>query len=89
MMGNVILCGGTSMMPGFHQRVKQNLPQCLENDGIHSSNFHVIAEGNRDISTWIGASMVSSMTSFDKAFIKKEDYHETGEDRIPLFSKIF
>ena len=89
MMGNIILCGGTSMMPGFSQRVRISLPQNLENEGVHSSNFNVVAEGNRDISTWIGASMVSSMSSFDKIFIKRDDFHESGEERVNLFSKIF
>jgi actin-related protein len=89
MMNNVILCGGTTMMPGFPQRIKINLSNSTEYDGINSSNFQVIAEGNRDISTWIGASMVSSMSSFDKIFIRREDFLEGGEDRVFLFSKIF
>jgi actin-related protein len=88
-MSNVILCGGTSMMPGFPQRIKNSLPYCSEHEGMHSSNFQVIAEGNRDISTWIGASMVSSMSSFDKIFIRREDFLEGGEDKVTLFSKIF
>ncbi len=89
MLNNVVLSGGTTMMAGFPQRIKKTLSNYLDNDYNYNSSPQIIAEGNRSISTWIGASMVASMSSFDKVFIKKEDFNENGEDRLPLFSKIF
>jgi actin len=89
MINNVILSGGTTMMPGFAARTKKSLAHLLDADFNHNTVPQVIAEGNRYISTWIGASMVASMSSFDKVFIRKEEYHENGEDRLTLFSKIF
>jgi actin len=89
MLSNIVLSGGTTMMPGFPQRIKSNLVTQLENDFSYNNPLNIIAEGNRDISTWVGASMIASMTSFDKIFIKREDYYESGEDRVSLFSKIF
>ena len=49
----------------------------------------VIAEINRDIGKWIGMSMISSMSAFDKLFIKKQDYQEIGEERFAEISQIF
>ena len=89
MLNNIVLSGGTTMMPGFPQRIKSTLFQHMDADSTFSSSSNIIAEGNRDISTWIGASMVASMSSFEKVFIRKEDYYEGGEDRVSLFSKIF
>lgn len=86
MISNIVLSGGTTMMPGFSQRIKKNLSSHFE---IENNHTQIVAEGNRFISTWIGASMVASMNSFDKAFIKKEEYYENGEDRLPIFAKIF
>ena len=58
MINNIVLSGGTTMIPGFAQRIKKTLPHHFEND-INFSNHQVIAESNRFISTWIGASMVA------------------------------
>ena len=91
MTNNIVLSGGTTMIPGFSQRIKSALPFHLKNEMmvVTHSPFQVVAEGNRDISTWIGASMIASMSSFDKIFLRREDYHESGEDRVSLFSKNF
>ena len=76
------------MIPGFQQRIKTTFMNSkdIEFSGLHNSQ--IIAEGNRNIATWIGASMIASMSSFDKMFIKKVDFMENGEERIPLFSRI-
>lgn len=85
MAGNIVLSGGTTTMGGFYKRVKNDLDNLSESG--HS--FKVTAEGNRNIATWTGASMVASMSSFEKIFIQKEEFYDQGEDRIALFSKIF
>ena len=74
MLGNIVLSGGTTMIPGFPQRIKSTLPQHLDGDYSYNSPLNIIAEGNRDISAWVGASMVASMSSFDKVFINGEEY---------------
>ena len=78
------------MMKGFSEKITKSIA-----DGISHSetNFlkrlNVVADRNAFISTWIGASMVSSMSSFKDVFITKEEYNESGENRIALFQKIF
>ena len=88
MSNNIVLSGGTTMIPGFQQRIKSTFMNSKESEFNNLHNAQIIAEGNRNIATWIGASMIASMSSFDKMFIKKVDFLENGEERIPLFSRI-
>ena len=88
MSNNIVLSGGTTMIPGFQQRIKTTLMNSKEIEFSSLHNSQIIAEGNRNIATWVGASMIASMSSFEKMFIKKVDFMENGEERIPLFSRI-
>jgi len=78
------------MMEGFADRVYQDLYNYKDNNGFELEYEPVIiAENNRAIGKWIGMSMIGSMSSFDKLFIKKQDYQELGEERIAEVSQIF
>jgi actin beta/gamma 1 len=89
MLNNIVLSGGTTMMPGFSNRMNMGLKEVLREKDINYNSYQVIAEGNRNISTWIGASMISSMSSFNSVFISREEYNESGETRLNIFQKIF
>ena len=87
---NVVLSGGTSMMEGFPQRIYNGLVEYKEEEGFELEYTPIItAEINRNIGKWIGMSMIGSMSSFDKLFIKKQDYQELGEERLAEVSQIF
>lgn len=85
MFNNIVLAGGTSMMKGFSQRIYNYLPSFLETN----EQLGVVADNLRYISTWIGASMISSMSTFNKLLITRENLTENGDDRIGVFKKIF
>jgi actin-related protein len=89
MLNNIVLSGGTTMMPGFSNRINLQLKDALNRENISYSSYKVIAEGNRNISSWIGASMISSMSSFNNVFITREEYNENGENKLNIFQKIF
>ncbi len=89
MLNNIVLSGGTTMMPGFSNRINMQLKDVLNRENISYNSYQVVAEGNRNISSWIGASMVSSMSSFNNVFITREEYNENGETRLNIFQKIF
>jgi len=89
MLNNIVLSGGTTMMPGFSNRINLQLKDVLNRENINYNSYQVVAEGNRNISTWIGASMVSSMSSFNNVFITREEYNENGENKLNIFQKIF
>ena len=65
------------MMEGFPDRVYKDLKTYKDEDGFELEYEPIItAEINRNIGKWIGMSMISSMSAFDKLFIKKQDYQE-------------
>ena len=89
MFNNIMLAGGTSMMKNFPERIKRNLPVLLDNSD--PSSINIVDDSMRHLSTWIGASMISSMSTFNKLLINRETYLESGEDKIAvgIFKKIF
>jgi actin-related protein len=74
------------MMPGFAQRIRKSLSDYSDPDFNYHFTPDVIAENNRFISTWIGESMVASMSSFDKLFFTKTEYQDHGDSYL---AKIF
>ena len=86
---NIVLSGGTTMMEGFADRVYQDLCNYKESGFELEYEPIVIAENNRAIGKWIGMSMISSMSAFDKLFIKKAEYQELGEERFSEVAQIF
>ena len=89
MLNNIVLSGGTTMMPGFSNRMNLGMKDVLKEKDISFNSYQVIAEGNRNISSWIGASMIASMSSFNSVFISREEYNESGENKLNIFQKIF
>lgn len=89
LLNNIVLSGGTTMMPGFSSRITKDLLNYQDNDWELEYKPNVITENNRYISKWIGMSMIASMSAFDKLFITKANYQEYGEDRFAIMAKIF
>jgi actin-related protein len=86
---NIVLSGGTTMMEGFADRVCLDLNNYKDNGFELEYEPNIIAENNRAIGKWIGMSMISSMSAFDKFFIKKAEYQELGEEKFSEVAKIF
>ena len=86
---NIVLSGGTTMMEGFRDRVYNDLYNYKDSEFELEYEPNVIAENNRAIGKWIGMSMISSMSAFDKLFIKKAEYQELGEERFSEVAQIF
>lgn len=84
MMNNIVLSGGTTMIPGFANRIVYDIVNSNDHELYLNEPPRVISQNNRYISKWIGMSMIASMSAFEKLFIKKDEYIETG-----TLSKIF
>jgi actin-related protein len=70
---NIVLTGGSSLFPGLEKRLLQELKyQAPE------FSFKISATPERKYATWIGASIVTSFSSFQEHWIKKEEYDEYG-----------
>ncbi|MCQ2817821.1 MAG: hypothetical protein MJ252_11200 [archaeon] len=78
-------------MPGLAERITKDLYE--SNQSNKENEFfpqpRVIKENSRVISKWVGMSMISSMSAFDKFFIDKKQYGENGDDRTAILAKIF
>ncbi|KAH3744454.1 non-muscle actin 6.2 [Pelomyxa schiedti] len=72
--GSVVLCGGTTKFTGFVERFTKEVgvlcPQGM--------NLKVVAPPERDISPWIGGSILASLSTFQSIWMGKEEYDESG-----------
>ncbi len=71
---NIMLSGGNTMFPGFAERLHKEL-QVL---APHGTKIKIDAPPERKYSTWIGGSILSSLSTFQDKWIAKEEYDESG-----------
>jgi len=72
--GNVVMSGGTTMYQGIPERVQKE----VKNLAPDSMTIKIIAPPERKYSVWIGGSILSSLSTFEEMWIKKEEYDESG-----------
>ena len=72
--GNIVLSGGTSLLPGMVDRINKELTILDPSD--RKLNFTV--PENRKYSVWIGGSILASLESFQEMWISREEYQESG-----------
>ncbi|KAI3800013.1 hypothetical protein L1987_35319 [Smallanthus sonchifolius] len=72
--GNIVLSGGSTMFPGFAARMYQEIT-ALAPSGM---GIKVVAPPERKYSSWIGGSILASLTSFQQHWISKGEYDESG-----------
>merc|ERR1712136_531949 len=72
--GNVVMSGGTTMYQGIPERVQKE----VKNLAPDSMTIKIIAPPERKDSVWIGGSILSSLSTFEEMWIKKEEYDESG-----------
>ncbi|NXC44124.1 ACL7A protein, partial [Penelope pileata] len=76
-MGNILLCGGTTMMEGFPNRFENELHRMCP-----SGNIVIAASPQRKSSVWIGGSILASLHSFQTLWIYRSEYEEHGASCI-------
>ena len=71
---SILLTGGTTMFEGFKDRIWNEIKS------LAPLNYEVkvIAPEERKYSTWIGCSILASLTTFQDMWIKKSEYEESG-----------
>ena len=77
LLANIILSGGNTMHPGLEERLHAELVALFPFSG-HSSVIKVIAPPERKYSVWIGGSILASLSTFQKMWISKNEYDESG-----------
>jgi actin-related protein len=73
---HVVLSGGNSLFPNIGNRLNQELKL------ISNYEFSISAIPERLYQSWIGGSIVSSMTSYKSSYLSKELYEEVGRNII-------
>jgi actin len=74
MLSNIELAGGNSVYDGIAARLFRDISQ----HPLCQSAVNVNARPERKYATWIGGSVVASLSSFQNNFITKEEYLEWG-----------
>lgn len=82
MAGNILLCGGNTVMKGFADRFQMELDRMCPNDTLITA-----ASPQRKSSVWIGGSILASLHSFQELWVSKREYEEHGPSCI--FKKYF
>ena len=62
------------MFPGIADRIHKELTSIYTS----SPKIKIIAPPERRYSTWIGGSILTSLSTFQQMWISKEEYNESG-----------
>ncbi len=81
---NICLTGGTTLLKNFPEKLKNEL-----SDSSEGGNFNMSFEPERQFSSWIGGSIVSSLDNFQYMWVTKQDYDECGKKLESIDSKCF
>jgi actin-related protein len=71
---NIVLSGGTTMYPGFAERLKKEITTLAPS----TTPVKIIAPPERKYSVWIGGSILASLSTFQEMWISKIEYNESG-----------
>ncbi|XP_074874148.1 actin, cytoplasmic-like isoform X1 [Carettochelys insculpta] len=74
LMKNVVLSGGSTLFHGLQERLQKELQMQTTN----TISVKITAPRNRMYSVWIGASILTSLSSFRDMWVTRQDYKETG-----------
>ena len=71
---NIILSGGNTMFPGVGERMAKEITALAPS----TVKIKIIAPPERKYSTWIGGSILGSLSTFQQMWITKQEYDESG-----------
>lgn len=90
---NIVVIGGTSMLPGFKHRLKTELDHLKSTDNRYSKLvtiekflFHKLL-CKENYASWLGASIFGSLDAVNKASISKENFLQSAGDCYDDWSK--
>ncbi|XP_071116802.1 actin-like [Haliotis cracherodii] len=76
--GNIALCGGSTLFPGFSDRLRKE----VENVAPAGTTVNVRAPPHGLMSAWVGGSMKAALPSFMDAVMTKDMYDESGPSLV-------
>ncbi|XP_006018792.1 actin-related protein T3 [Alligator sinensis] len=75
---NIILSGGSSLFPGMPERLHKELVRMVPAD----TEVKIVAPPDRKLSVWMGGSILSSLSAFEKMWITMAEYKEVGPNIV-------
>jgi actin-related protein len=78
----LVVTGGTSMLPGLQQRVAHELSGVLNTD--LARQLEVVADSQRKHATWIGGSMLASLSTFSQLAMTRQEFEDSKTDNRKL-----
>nr|XP_022336668.1 actin-3-like isoform X1 [Crassostrea virginica] len=72
---NVVLSGGTTLFPGFAERLERELRALVP----EHTRVRIVAPPERKFLSWIGGSILASLSTFQYQWITQEMYQEYGQ----------
>eukprot|EP01090_Pellita_catalonica_P020303 TRINITY_DN7194_c0_g1_i1.p1 TRINITY_DN7194_c0_g1~~TRINITY_DN7194_c0_g1_i1.p1 ORF type:complete len:382 (-),score=50.59 TRINITY_DN7194_c0_g1_i1:94-1239(-) len=75
MYANVIISGGSTMFPGFPERLQRDLQALIPSTNMKAK---VVAPEDRKFIVWKGGSVLASLGTFSKMWISQEEFQECG-----------
>ena len=71
---NTVLSGGTSMFPGFADRMQKEITALAPS----TMKIKIIDLPDRQNSVWLGGSYLASLPTFKQMYVSKREYEEIG-----------
>ncbi len=92
LLSNIMLTGGNSLLPGFDARLQNELNSKIFKLGpapLRKASVRVVAQDGREHFTWDGGAHLCSLSSFQRLWLTKQDYMETGATINIQTGKVF
>ncbi|KAM6980805.1 actin-1-like [Aplochiton taeniatus] len=74
LMANVVVCGGSSLLSGFSERLQIEMERLAPRE----SKVSVFSGSYREHSSWVGGSIMACLSSFQPMWVKRQEYLEEG-----------
>ena len=74
LFANTVLSGGNTLFPGISDRLKKEITALVP----PTMKVKIIAPPERKFSSWIGGSILASLSGFQQMWISKQEYDESG-----------
>jgi len=71
---NIVMSGGSTMFPGMMERMQKEIQTLAPSNIV----VKIANPPKRNYSSWIGASILSSLSDFEEKWITKDEYDEYG-----------
>ena len=80
LFNNIVISGGTSMLPGFKERLEKELTDKVQ----ATRRVKVLDSQDPKYAVWIGGSILASLETFPQMLISKKEYEEIGPRIVHL-----